>query len=271
MDVKLAEGESAREWRRTTNIPEAYDYFLRARQAQTLFTQHDMTRARQFAEKALDLDPKFAMAVWMVGQIHYEEAAAGWVADPQRSFEMARAYYRRAIELDDSLGIAYAMLGAVSLSLDLDHERAVKYAKQAIAVNPNGAFEYAVLSVFLAYSGDANAALLAIDNAFQRNPIPEAWYYHPRGLAFLVQGRSEEAITNFQKCLDRLPNYIYCNVQLTAAYIFTGEEEKARTQAKQVLRVNPGFSVQTSVVVRRIKDEDLRNRFAAALRRAGLP
>ena len=273
MDVKLAEGENAREWRRTTNIPEAYDYFLRARQSQTLFTRQDMARARQFAEKALALDPKFAMALWMVGQTHYEEAAAGWAADPQRSFEMARAYYRRAIELDGSLGIVYAMLGAVSLSLDLDHARAVEYAKKAINVNPNGAFEYAALSLFLAYSGDAKGALLAIDNAFQRNPIPleEAWYYHPRGFAFLVQGKSEEAITNFQKCLDGLPDYIYCNVQLTAAYMLAGEEEKARTQAKQVLRVNPGFSVETSVVVRRIKDADLRNRIAAALRRTGLP
>ena len=52
--------------------------------------------------------------------------------------------------------------------------------------------------------------------------------------------------------LDGLPDYIYCNVQLTAAYMLAGEEEKARTQAKQVLRVNPGFSVETSVVVRRI-------------------
>ena len=31
MDVKLADGEQARVWRETTNHPEAYDYFLRAR------------------------------------------------------------------------------------------------------------------------------------------------------------------------------------------------------------------------------------------------
>jgi adenylate cyclase len=271
MDVKLAEGESAREWRRTTRVPEAYDYFLRARQAQVLFTRQDMIRARDLAERALEVDPNFAMAHWMAGQTRYEEAAAGWVTDPRRSFEMARASYQRAIQLDDSLGIAYSMLGAVSLSLDLDHDRAVEFGRKAIAVNPNGAFEYAALSVFLAYSGYSEEALLTIEQAFQRNPIPEGWYYHPLGAALLFLGRTEEAIEKLDECVRRLPTYIYCNVNLTVAHMLMGNEEKARAQAKQLLRINPNFSSDSAVPIRRIKDPGVRDRFTAALKRAGLP
>ena len=271
LDVKLSEGETARVWRRGTKSLEAYDYFLRARQAHGRQTRQDLAQARQLAEKAIKLDPNFAMAHFMVGVAHYDEAVSAWSEDPAKSFELARQFLQRAIQLDESLGIAYAMLGAVSLSYDLDHERAIEYARKAISVAPGGAFEHAVLSVFLTYSGQPEEGMVAIKRAFELSPVGEKWYYHPLGTAALFSGRYEEALDDLRKCAELLPDYIWCRVNTTIAYVLTDQEDKGRSQAKEVLRINPKFTVSASPTVRRIKDPAVRERFAAALRRVGLP
>jgi tetratricopeptide (TPR) repeat protein len=163
------------------------------------------------------------------------------------------------------------MLGLISISHDLDHERAIEYARKAISVNPSGAWEHTNLSLILSYSGQTEHSLVAIKKAFELSPIAEALNYHALGTVALFSGRYEEAIDNLRICLEKTPDIIWSNVSMTIACMMTGNEAEGRAQAKEVLRVSPKFSVATSPTVRRIKDQKLRERFADALRRAGLP
>jgi TolB-like protein/class 3 adenylate cyclase/tetratricopeptide (TPR) repeat protein len=271
LDVKLVEGESARVWRRMTSVPEAYDYYLRAYEAILIVTRERMMLARQLGEKALELDPKFAMAHFVVGFAHYGEAISGWTDQPAKSFELARASLQRAIDLDDSVGVAYAVLGALTISYELDHERALGYAQKGVLMNPSGAFEHAMLSLILTYSGKPEEGYLAIKKTFQLNPSHEPWYDHPLASALLFSGQHDRAIDALRRCLAKLPDFIWCQVNMTIAYILTGREAEGRAQAKEVLRVNPKFTTAAAPAVLRIKDPLVRDRFADALRRAGLP
>ena len=114
------------------------------------------------------------------------------------------------------------MLGAVSLSYDLDHKAAIEHGRKAIAVAPGGAFEHAVMSVFLSYSGQPEEGMAAIKKAFQLSPIGENWFYHPLGSAALFSGRYDQAINDLGKCADLLPDYIWCRVNMSFASLVSG-------------------------------------------------
>ena len=50
-----------------------------------------------------------------------------------------------------------------------------------------------------------------------------------------------------------------------------GSEEEARAGAKEILRINPKFSVERYMKANPLKDPAARDRLAQALRKAGLP
>jgi len=47
--------------------------------------------------------------------------------------------------------------------------------------------------------------------------------------------------------------------------------EKAKAQAREVLRINPTFNTETAVQVMRIRGPDVREHWRNLLRQAGLP
>ena len=83
LDVKLLQGEQARAWRKTTRNREAYDLFLRGRAHLDRYTREDMAKAQALFQQALDLDPKFTMAMVDLGWTDFSQGDAGWSPDSE--------------------------------------------------------------------------------------------------------------------------------------------------------------------------------------------
>jgi tetratricopeptide (TPR) repeat protein len=47
----------------------------------------------------------------------------------------------------------------------------------------------------------------------------------------------EKAIIEYEKALDRKPDFLFAHAFLTSAYIMAGQEDKARIEAAEVLRI----------------------------------
>ena len=60
------------------------------------------------------------------------------------------------------------------------------------------------------------------------------------------------------------------HVWLAVAYVGLGELDKARTQAEEVLKINPKFSLESMKILTDFKDPVLKERRLAELRKAGL-
>ena len=58
---------------------------------------------------------------------------------------------------------------------------------------------------------------------------------------------------------------------LTVTYSLAGREEEARDTAKEVLRINPKFSVKHIEKIIPFKNPEHTQRLTAAMRKAGLP
>jgi adenylate cyclase len=91
-------------------------------------------------------------------------------------------------------------------------------------------------------------------------------YLYSLGLSYAYTGQYEEGITWCEKAVRQAPDSLYARIMMTVVYSFSGQDEKARAEAAEVLRIQPKYTVKKG---RYKKDED-GERFVVALRKAGL-
>jgi TolB-like protein/class 3 adenylate cyclase len=268
LDVQLAEGDQARFWRKTTDNIEAYDLFLRGRALHGQFNRGAIYEELRLMQQAVELDPEFAAAWEFLGWAHHISGFSGWSESESASEEKALECANRAIALDPSLGDAYSLRGDIYLMAG-DIDRGIVELEKAVALSPNGSKANALLALQLPKVGRSTEALENIRRAIRLNPNPPDWFFLVLGRVHLFEGLYDEAIAALQECVIRLPDHISCRVDLTIAYMATGEADKARDQSREVLRINPKFS--SSSWVTDIEDEAERKRRIMLLRKAGLP
>src|SRR5206468_610646 len=83
LKVQLTGGEQGRWGRTPTNNLEAYDCFLRGLEYHAQRTQEANARARQMFERAIALDPQFAVAYAFLGRTYLMELVFQWDENPQ--------------------------------------------------------------------------------------------------------------------------------------------------------------------------------------------
>jgi tetratricopeptide (TPR) repeat protein len=89
------------------------------------------------------------------------------------------------------------------------------------------------------------------------------------GQAYVSAGRYEEAIAIFKKILAQAPNFWVAHWGLAVIYSESGWEE-AKAEGAEILRITPNFSVEEWKQKSFYKDVAIIERWAAALRKAGL-
>jgi len=270
MQVKLTRGEQARLWGKheTTNL-EAYGKFMEARAYILRVTKEDVAHGRQLVEEAIALDPEFAGAYAMLGWTHFFDARFGWTESRANSIKMAFKYAEKALEMDDTLDYSYALLSAVYL-VKRQHEKAVAAAEHAHTLNPNGALVYNTLAGVVGCSGRWEESIIYGKKSIRLNPFPPPNSFHWLGRAYFMTGQYDEAILTFKKALGVNPNYLPAHAFLAATYSSLGREAEATAAAKEVLRINPKFSLESYAKTLPYKNKADIERYVAALRKAGL-
>jgi TolB-like protein/Flp pilus assembly protein TadD len=121
----------------TENL-EAYDYFLRGREAMRGTRGSDLLTAANHFERATQLDPKFARAFAALGVAHTD--AFWFLADlrPAR-LEMARKAIDKALELEPNLPAAHNALGNYYYHGKLDFPAALREFSIAQSLSPDDA------------------------------------------------------------------------------------------------------------------------------------
>ena len=66
------------------------------------------------------------------------------------------------------------------------------------------------------------------------------------------------------------PDSLYARLDLAAVYGFAGRDEESRAEATEVLRMNPKFSLEKFGKRSTSRNQEDKERFLGALRKAGL-
>ena len=270
LNVQVIEGEQARVWRKTTRNAEAYEYFLRGREQILRYTPETLVLAQANLETAVRLDPNFALAYTELGFVPLMSSILGVSDDPERDQQRALALGRKAVELDDSQGYSVVLLGRVYMQVG-QLDKALEYGKKAVALEPNGSTTLAIYAHMLEAAGRCEEALMYFNKSLRLAPLPEAWIPWAQGLCLRKLGHYEEAIAAQQRAIALAPGLIWWHVFLVDAYVAAGEEERARTKAREILQIDPSFSVDAFLkLFHWYRDPSILKSYATNLRKAGL-
>ena len=268
LKVKLT-GREQGHWGRTpTHNLEAYDCFLRGLEYHAQRTQEANARARQMFERAIALDPQFAVAYAFLGRTYLMELVFQWEENPQTA-EQVFSLGQKAVALDDSQPTAHETLAYAYLGKK-QHAQAIAEAERALSLDPNFADAYTTLADILSFAGRPAEAIRLVETAMRLNPCYPASYLWSLGHAYRLAGRYEEAIAALKRVLTRNPDHLTAHVLLAALYSGLGREEEARAEAAEILRVSPNYSL--AVVRQRMPYQDPAEleRILDGLRQAGL-
>jgi adenylate cyclase len=268
--VQLTEGEQALARKReTSNLKalekhnEAYMHFKRS-------NRDDNFKARQLCEEAIRLDPNYPGAYRMLGFCHLVDVWFGWSQDSGKSFQLAAEYAQKALALDENNSETLLLRGYIHLFKG-EVEKAIEICRRSVEINPNMADATGLLGIALREAGRYEEAIPMFEKAIRLNPFPPVFYFMGLGRTYFFARRYEEAMVECKKALHMAQSNVLGRVDLVAIYVELGQEEEARAAAAEVLRLDPKFSVERHLKSWPLKDREALERYADALRKAGLP
>jgi adenylate cyclase len=265
IQVKLTEGEQARSTARGTSNLEAYLKCLQANELVHKVNPESNALGKQLAEEAVALDPEYAWAYYNLGRAHQLDVWLRTSKSPKESIGKAIGFMKKALALDDTLAEAHGRLGYIYAMIG-KHDEGIAQADKGVAVKPNSAMAHVMLGKTLSFAGRWEESIPPYKKAIRLNPIPPNMYLYSLGLSYGFTGQYVEAITWCEKAVREAPDSLYARIMMTVVYSWSGQDEKARAEAAEVLRIQPKYTITKS----RYKRKEDGERFNGALRKAGL-
>jgi TolB-like protein len=121
--------------RRPTQNLSAYNEYIQVRCILERLTPEATARAKQRFEDAIRLDPEFALAYDALADLYSWIGYAGYMR-PRDAYSIGFPYALRAVEFDDSLAEAHAVLAEYHKQLHFNWPAAEREMARALELNP---------------------------------------------------------------------------------------------------------------------------------------
>jgi TolB-like protein/class 3 adenylate cyclase/Tfp pilus assembly protein PilF len=230
LQAKLTGREEQAIAAKPTNIPEAYDAYLRglAYTLKTLPTPVNALGAQKYLREAVRLDPKFALAWALLSIVDSRNYLTQSLQPTAALREEARQAAETALTLQPNLGEAVLAKGTYHYSCLRDYDTAVRYFEQAHQLLPNSSS----IPEWLAYVARREGQWDRSEAYFI-----EAERLDPRNVSLLIQHAINDichrdfrkAQQKFDKALDITPDDL--NILVQKASIAQAEGDLPRASA----------------------------------------
>jgi DNA-binding winged helix-turn-helix (wHTH) protein/TolB-like protein/Tfp pilus assembly protein PilF len=215
---KLSADERQRVTKNYTDNPAAHDLYLQGRFYLNKFTEDGTKLARKCFEEAIAKDSHYALAYSGLA----ESYAFGEIGlPPQEAFPKARDAATRALELDEDVGEAHAVLAQVGFLWDWDWAAAEKQFKRALDLSPADPEIHHMYAHYLTAMGRFDEALAESQRLLELNPLSPAARNH-LGWHYLYARQFDQAIEQYKLVLSADPNFTEAHRQLAEAYAEKG-------------------------------------------------
>ena len=177
--------------------PAAHDLFLKGADWQRRSNGEvaPLKKALEYYQQAIQQDPNFAQAYLGVAETYNYLGDANVMASNQ-AFPRAKAYARKALELDDSLAEAHVALAFSLENGDWNWSATEDEFKRAFEVNPNSWDAHSGYATYLIQMG-RNEEAIAEGSRFQELSPALPWSYLSLGWLYYFARGYDEAIAQF--------------------------------------------------------------------------
>ncbi len=240
--VTLSTPEEKAIARKPTENVRAYDYYLRGRSYARRITRPDLELAMEMYDRAIELDPNFALAHAGLGiacGVYHE-----WHEQNPRWTEKGLAACARALALDPQLPDALAARSRIAYALHNQPE-AIDYARRAIELKPDceGAYWAFGQACFVSDRWEEGAAM--VEQAVKASGddyntyIPFYNILKRLGREELAAKVRDQQLRALESHLERVPEDVRARILASAIYAGMGREADAVRAVEMAVLLRP--------------------------------
>jgi TolB-like protein/class 3 adenylate cyclase len=270
----VEQAEIGRAVLKPTESLDAYDHYMRGLASQYQWTSEATNEALRHYYKAIELDPKFALAYALATSCYSWRKMNGWVTDPAREITETKRLAERATQLGQDDAMALCWSGGALVFVVGEVDEGVALIERALRLNPN------LMDAWLS-SGFAKLSLgewdMAIDHfarAMRLSPFEPSLFAMQAGTAtgHFYAGRYDEAAAWAAKSIGENPKYPPVWRTAAASNALLGRQEQAQNAMARLRQLDPTLRIATlkSVIPINLRP-DLLAKMVDGLRKAGLP
>jgi serine/threonine-protein kinase len=243
LNIKASSEEMARAAERPTDNVDAYDLYLRGRQA---LRGPDVVKSAQksieFFEQGINRDPTFALAYSGLADasltMYREKKDAFWA---QKALSAAQ----HAEQLKDTIPEVHFALGSVYLRTGKFPE-AIAELKRGLQLAPNSDEGYVRLGNAYMESGQKDEAIAAYKKAIEVNQY--YWGHHiVLGNAYFSIGQTEQALAEFKRVTELDPDNVRGWDNLGNALQRLGRTEESLPAYQKSIELEPTWSAYSNL------------------------
>jgi len=214
----------------TTNSMEAYNYFLRGREAEEKFYYHE---AIQFFEKAIELDPTFSMAFYCLARVYRNSAEIRAAAE---ALMKAKAYSQKASDKE-----RLYIEADYSNAIEKDPQKQLRILKDIVRKFPREKRGHYELGRH--YQDRKKLFDQAIEEYHKALDLDPEYGDAMNNLAYTYSdmGNFEKAIEYFEMYASVFPSDANPIDSMGEVYLRMGKLDEAEAKYKEVLEVKPDF------------------------------
>ncbi len=210
--------------KRYTNNDAAYRDYLTGAALTDKRNKKDAEKAVEHLQKAVELDPNYALAYARLANAHSAIAVFG--GDNHEEYLKARAAIEKALAIDENQAEAHALLGEMKLSYEWDFDGAERALKKAVALDPNSTVAHRIYALYLNSMGRFDESIAEAKIAIDLEPA--SVLNHKNYAQFLYFARRyDEAAAQAERTVEMDRNFRVTYGWLINSYKMKGEDDKA--------------------------------------------
>jgi tetratricopeptide (TPR) repeat protein len=226
---------------RATENAEAYEEFLRGRDAMGRFVYHtlaseDVDAAIAHFKRAIELDPDFARAYCALGGC-YANLIIKCIGD-QDDYTFAKEYLDKGLQLEPNN--VEARMHMVFLNLTRGKKaRARQLISRLRYEAPNDVGVHFTSSYLYRLDGKYEKSLRGLERMLRLNPNERVVVSYNRARIYMYQGRMEEALAELKEGAKVEPDHPLIRTFTAVWHLRSGDTAQAADMLKDILAKNP--------------------------------
>ncbi len=239
--LELSPSEQVGTGKATTKNPLAYEEYLRGRDlfARFIFrslAEEDCAQAIRHFERAIELDPNFALAHDGLGATYVNRVFKGFGGS--EDYEQAEEAFNKALSIDNNIWEARMLMVFVYLWRG-EKDKARKAVNRTRKEAPNEPVVYFVKALLHRMDGEYRRALRSYDRLVRLDPAAHVVASYSRALVYMYMGIFDEAFRQLDNAEE--PDNPLVRTMRALGLYYTGKTDDAVTLMSDVVRKHPNM------------------------------
>jgi len=236
LQAKLTGSEMAAMAKAPTADSEAHELYLKGRFFWNKRTGADFHKAIEYFNQAIAKDPNYALAYVGLADSYLLLGNYG-AAAPRDSIPQAKAAVQKALELDPTLGAAYATLAKIRTEHDFDFQQGFADYERSIQLSPNYANAHHWFAGALVAHARFDRAIAEEKRAVELDPL-SLINNTDLGWSYLYARHYDEAIAQFRKTIEMDSHFYLAHYWLGEGLQLKGQLAEAIAEYRTAAELN---------------------------------